>query len=118
MSHGPGSSGTPRAGHCSSAMTRVSCASSSASPTSRTILVRVAMIRGASIRQTVSTTRCGSVAVMATDPITLLLRLWSEVLRPVDLGDHRVALPAGPQVAVGLHETAGPLHHLLLGSDL
>ncbi len=47
---GPGLSGTPSLGHCSSAATSASCASSSAIPTSRTRRATAAMTRG---------TRCG-----------------------------------------------------------
>ena len=43
ISQAPGLSGTPDRGHCSSAATSASCASSSASPTSRTIRARPAI---------------------------------------------------------------------------
>jgi hypothetical protein len=66
MSHAPGLSGTPDSGHCSSAATRASCASSSARPTSRTIRARPAMSLADSILQTASMVRCVSVAVTAT----------------------------------------------------
>ena len=46
ISHAPGLSGTPDSGHCSSAATSASCASSSARPTSRTMRVRPAIRRG------------------------------------------------------------------------
>jgi hypothetical protein len=48
----PGLSGTPDSGHCSSATTSASCASSSARPTSRTIRARPAMSRAHSILKT------------------------------------------------------------------
>src|SRR5580658_1685369 len=70
ISQAPGLSGTPDCGHCSSAATSASCARSSATPTSRTIRVRPAMIRGDSIRQTASITRRISVALTANDHIT------------------------------------------------
>ena len=57
MSQAAGLSGTPDSGHCSSAATSASCASSSASPTSRTIRVRAAISFADSIRQTASTVR-------------------------------------------------------------
>ena len=57
MSHAPGLSGTPDAGHCSSAATRASWARSSARPTSRTMRARPAMSRADSIRQTASMAR-------------------------------------------------------------
>ena len=57
MSQAPGLGGMPSAGHCSSAETRASWASSSARPTSRTSRVRPAMIRADSIRHTASIVR-------------------------------------------------------------
>src|SRR4029450_10692082 len=63
ISQAPGLRGTPDSGHCSSAATRASWASSSARPTSRTIRRTPAMIRADSIRQTASTAPCVSVAV-------------------------------------------------------
>ena len=60
----------PEAGHCSSAATSASWARSSASPTSRTIRARPAMIFGDSMRQTASIARWVSVAVTATDHTT------------------------------------------------
>ena len=67
--HEPGAGllGTPDSGHCSSAATRASCASSSATPTSRTIRARPAMSRADSILQTASIARWISEAVMTTD---------------------------------------------------
>ena len=58
ISQAPGPSGTPWTGHCSSAITRVSWASSSAAPTSPVIRARAAMRRGDSIRQTASIAAC------------------------------------------------------------
>src|SRR5260370_23163576 len=57
----------PDRGHCSSAVTSASCASSSARPMSRTILVRAAMSFADSIRQIASMARAGSEAVTAPD---------------------------------------------------
>ena len=65
MSQAPGLSGTPDSGHCSSAATSASCASSSAGPTSRTIRVRPAMSCGDSMRQTASMVRL----VGTSDPL-------------------------------------------------
>src|SRR5205823_3501505 len=62
MSQAPGRSGTPSAGHCSSAATRASCASSSAVPMSPTTRANPAMSRADSIRQIVSIARCRSLA--------------------------------------------------------
>src|SRR5688500_6737154 len=67
MSQAPGLSGTPDSGHCSSAATRASCASSSARPTSRTIRARPAISRPDSILQTASMVRWMSEAVTASD---------------------------------------------------
>ena len=58
MSHAAGLSGTPLSGHVSSAATRASCASSSASPTSRTMRATPAMMRADSMRKTASIALC------------------------------------------------------------
>src|SRR6185312_2630731 len=50
ISHAAGLSGTPAAGHCSSAATSASCARSSASATSRVICVRAPTRRAESAR--------------------------------------------------------------------
>ncbi|TWH03393.1 hypothetical protein L613_008100000160 [Pseudoxanthomonas taiwanensis J19] len=60
ISQAPGLSGTPSAGHFSSAATSASWASSSARPTSRTIRVRPPITRADSIRQTASMVRAMS----------------------------------------------------------
>jgi hypothetical protein len=52
MSHAAGLSGTPSRGHCSNAATSASCASSSATPTSRTMRASAPMIFADSMRQT------------------------------------------------------------------
>ena len=62
----------PDSGHFSSAATRASCASSSATPTSRTMRVSPAINRADSIFQTASIVRCISVLVTRTDHITLV----------------------------------------------
>src|SRR5713226_1126219 len=69
MSQAPGLLGTPDRGHRSSAATRASWASSSARPTSRTILARPAMRRADSILQTASIAGWASAAVTAADQI-------------------------------------------------
>src|SRR6266550_4605050 len=61
ISQAPGRSGTPSTGHCSSAATRASCASSSAVPMSPTTRASPAMSRADSIRQITSIARCASV---------------------------------------------------------
>ena len=60
ISQPPGLSGTPDSGHCDSAATSASCASSSAVPTSRTMRASRAISRGDSIRQSASMARCTS----------------------------------------------------------
>src|SRR5947207_11560335 len=74
MSHAPGFSGTPDSGHFSSAVTSASCASSSASPTSRTRRASAATSRAHSIRNTASmarwVARCGDGADTAEDQTT------------------------------------------------
>src|SRR5256885_3090611 len=57
ISQAPGLVGMPDTGHCSSAATRASWASSSATPTSRTMWARPAISRADSIRQTASIVR-------------------------------------------------------------
>ena len=69
MSQAPGLSGTPDSGHCSSAATSASWASSSARPTSRTMRARPAISRADSILQTASIARCVSGAVTGTDEL-------------------------------------------------
>src|SRR6266496_510790 len=62
MSHAPGRSGTPSEGHCSSAATRASWASSSAVPMSPTTRASPATSRADSMRQIASIARCASIA--------------------------------------------------------
>src|SRR6266446_11005561 len=66
MSQAPGLSGTPVPGQVSSAATRASCASSSASPTSRTLRASAAITLADSILQTASIALCVADAVTAT----------------------------------------------------
>src|ERR1700693_3791804 len=68
MSQAPGRSGTPSAGHCSSAATRASCASSSAVPMSPTTRASPAMSRADSMRQIASIARCASVSALSRRP--------------------------------------------------
>src|SRR5713226_2080242 len=139
MSHAPGLSGMPDSGHCSSAATRASCASSSARPTSRTIRVRPAMILADSILQTASMALCGWVAVTATHhiifnllvqarPRRLLLRsrpctrallcFETEVFRPEDLANFGLALPVGPMYLVKFHEALRPFYRFFFRLQL
>src|SRR5207253_3644443 len=66
--HAPGFSGTPEVGHCSSAATRASCASSSAVPMSPTRRASPAMSRADSIRQIASIVRCASMTAALPRP--------------------------------------------------
>src|SRR5579871_5503976 len=75
MSHAPGLSGTPLRGHCSSAITRASCASSSARPTSRTRRARPAISFGDSMRKTASMLRWILVVFTGSDHSTFDPRL-------------------------------------------
>ena len=93
MSQAPGLSGTPDSGHCSSAATSASCASSSARPTSRTIRARPAMSLADSIRQTASIARWVSVAVTATDHTICVRRRKARALAPLGVNCRAEALP-------------------------
>src|SRR3972149_5518598 len=123
MSQAPGLSGTPEAGPRASATTSVSCARSSASPTSRTIRVSPAMSLADSILQTASIARCVPAIVTASDParasrsaprLRLRGRLrdllpelnvlfdglaWAEILELKDLANLDLALPETPPLA-------------------
>src|SRR5881397_1533201 len=68
ISQAPGPSGTPDVGHCSSAATRPSCASSSAVPMSPTRRASPAMSRADSIRQIASMARCALVGTVSAWP--------------------------------------------------
>src|SRR6266852_8987947 len=144
MSQAPGLSGIPEAGHCSSAATRASCASSSARPTSRTMRVRPAMMRADSMRQTASMARWVSVDVMATHHTIfksfaqadraraanarLRLRslceevvLWfasGEVFGSEHLANLGFAFPAGPVFFVKFHELHRAFDGFLFGFQL
>src|SRR4051794_28879007 len=115
MSQAPGLSGTPETGHCSSAATSASWASSSARPTSRTNRVRLAMIFAASSFQTASIARWVSVTCTMTAP-PRLVRKPGRYAGPgsgaEDLLDDALA------VADDLPEAPGEFDGLLLGPDL
>src|SRR6266567_8024226 len=105
ISQAPGPSGTPWTGHCSSAITRASCASSSAAPTSPVMRARPAMRRGDSIRQTAS--------------IAERVASWlSTVGGPHHLKDVGLPFPAGPYVPVQFDEAGGPLDGFFLGPQV
>src|SRR5688500_7543621 len=126
MSQAPGLSGTPDSGHCSSAATSASWASSSARPTSRTIRVRAAISLADSIRKTASIARCGSrTATGATlgplfdllaEPLLLLAQLGRELVAEV------VGLEDRPQLehallAGGVRAALRPLDGLVHVAD-
>src|SRR4051812_26196883 len=96
VSHAAGLSGTPAAGHCSSAATSASCASSSASPTSWTSRRSPATIRADSCFQTTPTVAATSISG----------------LRAEDLLDRALAVADDPA------EPAAQLDRLLLAADL
>src|SRR5437899_8432582 len=102
MSQAPGVSGTPDAGHCSSAATRASCASSSAVPMSPTRRASPAMSRADSIRHIASIARCVSVATARAPSRALVLGDLTDLegpavvgrpLEPFDGLVHRAHLP-------------------------
>src|SRR5437867_3634055 len=105
ISQAPGPSGTPWTGHCSIAITRASCASSSAAPTSPVIRARPAMRRGDSIRQT------ASIAERVASSL-------STVVRPHYLTDVGLPFPARPQVPVQPDEAGGPLDGFFPGPEV
>src|SRR3954451_23165044 len=97
ISQAPGLSGTPVAGHLSSAATSASWARSSAKPTSPTIRARPAIRRACSTRQTASTERWAPIAGTCLEapelPLRGRLRVLGEVLHLEDAAhlDHAVA---------------------------
>src|SRR5258706_5452642 len=111
MSQAPGLSGTPDSGHCSSAATSASCASSSATPTSRTIRARPAMSFADSIRKTAWIVRCTSEAVTAPDHSTSLRGCKGPLPLDVARVEHLQNLAFA--VARDRHEPPGDLDRLL-----
>src|SRR2546422_4202221 len=79
MSQAPGLSGTPDSGHCSRAARSASCASSSASPMSRTTRARPATSLADSIRQTASIARWVS-EIVNSGGCRLALELVAQLL--------------------------------------
>src|SRR5262245_23650583 len=122
VSQAPGLAGIPWVGHCSSAMTRASWASSSAIPTSPTSRANPATTRPDSMRHTASTARrvadCVAGSAASMPPIQPPPLRSREVLRSEHLQHVGLAFPAGPQVAVQAHEAGGPFDRLLLRADL
>src|SRR5262245_52225548 len=129
MSQAPGLSGMPTFGHCSSAATSASCASSSAVPISRTIRIRPPISFACSILKTASMARCVSVAVTGYR-LTLLLPMPQAGLdlrgvhiaglvahlftRPRDLTDFSFAFPTRQMLAMQFHEAGGAVDHGIL----
>src|SRR5207302_5654981 len=89
ISQAPGLSGTPEVGHCSSAATSASCASSSAVPMSPTRRASPAMSRADSIRQIASIARCASSGARSRRGSTV--RVPSRTLVHGDLADLEAA---------------------------
>src|SRR5262245_3857407 len=119
----------PDLGHCSSAATSASCASSSAVPTSRTIRIRPPISFACSILKTASMARCVSVAVTGyrLTPLLPMPQAGSDLrgvniaslvahlfTRPRDLTDFGFAFPPRQMLAMQLHEAGGAVDHCLL----
>ena len=102
ISQPAGFGGMPVRGHCSSATTNASCASSSAWPISPVTLARPAMSRADSMRHTASTAvraACAPFTVIAAREPCSAEVLWTE-----DLEYLALALPAGHEPLVQRHE--------------
>src|SRR5258708_14261212 len=115
ISQAPGLSGTPVAGHRSRAANRASCVKSSASGTSRSILARLVISRGCSIRHTARIARWASAAVMAAD------RVYRPLASRATLGERANLarpFPAREEVLVQLHELPRRRHGLFLALQL
>src|SRR5882757_228297 len=113
ISQAPGFSGTPVVGHCSRAANRASWVNSSASGTSRSILARLVLSRGCSMRQTARIARWTSATVMAADCTggTPASRAGegAKLARP---------FPTRHEVLVELHELLGGRQGLFLAWQL
>src|SRR5437867_2851902 len=86
ISQAPGFSGTPDVGHCSSAATRASCASSSAVPMSPTMRASPAMSRADSMRHIASIARFASVATARAPSRALVLGDLTDLEGPAVVG--------------------------------
>src|ERR1700730_3091314 len=115
ISQAPGLSGTPVAGHRSRAANRSSCVNSSASGTSRSILAKLVISRGCSIRQTARIARWASAAVMAADR---LCRPFASRAAQGERAKLTNPFPAGEEVLVELHELLRRGQGLLLVPQL
>src|ERR1700730_14162366 len=122
-SQAPGLWGMPVAGQCSRAASRASCVKSSASGTSRSILERLVISRGCSIRHTATMLRWMSAAVMAAGDILRRHVLRRDVLRRIaSRAGKRTKLarplPARHMIQVQLHEFLRHRHGLFLIAEL
>src|SRR3990172_2747362 len=120
VSQAPGLSGRPDTGQRSSAMTNASWASSSASPTSRTIRASPAMILADSILQTASMARWISEGVIETDGSDLPTR--RKMPRGAAMPALRTLALPGARLHVdkpgrGLGDIGGKVRHLLHLTD-
>src|SRR5688500_18762269 len=113
ISQAPGFSGTPVVGHCSRAATRASWVNSSASGTSRSILARLVISRGCSIRQTARIARWASATVMAADDAGGTL-----ASRACEGAKLACPFPTRHEVLVELHELPRGRHGFLLAGQL
>src|SRR5262245_22021110 len=104
MSQAPGFSGTPVTGHRSRAASSASCVKSSASGTSRSILARLVISRGCSIRQTARIARWASASVKAAGGIWLVFASRGPGRKRTKLAD---PFPPRHEIFVELHELLG-----------
>src|SRR5271170_4865463 len=91
----------PVAGHRSRAANKASCVRSSASGTSRSILARLVISRGCSIRQTARIARWASAAVMAADRACKALASRAPRSKRAKLAN---PLPTRHEILMELHE--------------
>src|SRR6266436_1923608 len=101
ISQAPGFSGTPVTGHRSRAASSASCVKSSASGTSRSILAKLVISRGCSIRQTARIARWVSAAVMAADRVRRPFPSRTTRGKRAKLAD---PFPTRHEILVELHE--------------
>src|SRR5258707_4528208 len=115
ISQAPGFSGTPVAGHRSRAANSASCVKSSDSGTSRSILARLVISLGCSIRQTARIARWAWAAVMAAD------RIWRAFASRAARGKRaKLTDPFPPrhEILVELHELLRRGQRLLLARQV
>src|SRR6267378_4967845 len=115
ISHAPGLSGTPVAGHRSRAANRASWVKSSASGTSRSILAKRVISRGCSMRQTARIARWVSAAVMAADGIC---RIRASRVPRGERAELARPFPAREEILVESHELRRRRQSLFLALQL